>query len=69
MFIYGQRFIFSLEGNSKITQATHILQFVFLSDGGFCFPVAHFPTEQCPPSVLYMIFWEGVLQMRKAGFK
>ncbi len=48
--------------------ATHLLQFIFLSDGGFRFPVADFPTAQCPTSVLYMKFWEGVLQMRKAGF-
>lgn len=28
---------------------------MFLSDGGFRFPIAHFPTAQCPASVLYIL--------------
>ncbi|XP_028418403.1 uncharacterized protein LOC114543743 [Dendronephthya gigantea] len=56
------------QDDSKISLATHLLQFVFLSDCGFRFPIAHFPTAQCPSSVLYLKFWEGVLQMRRAGF-
>ena len=57
-----------IEDDSKVSIETHLLQFVFLSDGGFPFPIAHFPTTQCPASVLYLKFWEGVLQMRRAGF-
>ncbi|XP_028392672.1 uncharacterized protein LOC114517214 [Dendronephthya gigantea] len=58
-----------IETGSQAAQiATHILQFIFLSDGGFRFPVAHFPTAQCPPSTLYFKFWEGVLLMKQAGF-
>ncbi|CAB4015801.1 Hypothetical predicted protein, partial [Paramuricea clavata] len=54
-----------METKSQI--ATHLLQYVFLSDCGFRFPLAHFPTTTCPP--LYLQFWEGVLQMKKAGFR
>ncbi|CAB3995373.1 Hypothetical predicted protein [Paramuricea clavata] len=54
--------------SADIQLASHLLQFEFLSGGGFRFPLAHFPTAECPPSVLYLQFWEGVLQMKKAGF-
>jgi hypothetical protein len=54
-------------GSQDIQIATHILQFIFLSDSGFRFPVAHFPTAQCPLSALYFQFWEGVLCMKQAG--
>ena len=55
-------------GRSPVDLATHLLQFIFLSDCGFRFPLAHFPTKQCPPSTLYLQFWEGVMQMKRAGF-
>lgn len=55
-------------GQSTVQLATHLLQFVFLSVGGFRFPLAHFPTKQCPPSILYLQFWEGVMQTKRAGF-
>ena len=54
---------------SDIQVASHLLQFIFLSDSGFRFPLAHFPTTQCPPSSLYFQFWEGVLRMKQAGFR
>ena len=45
---------FFVERDAKtVSVATHLLQFIFLGDGGFRFPVAHFPTAQCPASVLY----------------
>lgn len=61
--------VFVGKKEAKTQVATHLLQFVFLSDSGFRFPLAHFPTNTCPASLLYMQFWEGVLQMRKAGFR
>lgn len=60
--------VFNDLGSKETQIATHILQFIFLSDSGFRFPVAHFPTAQCPPSALYFKFWEGVLMMKQAGF-
>ena len=48
--------------------ATHVLQFVFLSDCGFRFPIAQYPSGDCTPSDLYFIFWEGVLKMLQFGF-
>ena len=55
-------------GESSIEVATHLLQFIFVSDSGFRFLLAHFPTTQCPASVLYLQFWEGVMRMKRAGF-
>ena len=55
-------------GSNNAEIASHLLQFVFISDCGFRFPVANFATPQCPPSVLYFHFWEGVLAMKRAGF-
>lgn len=40
--------------------ATHVLQFIFISDSGFRFPVAQWPSGNCTPSDLYHLFWEGV---------
>ena len=48
--------------------ATPVLQFVFLSDCGFRFPGAQFPSGSCSPSDLYFLFWEGVLKMMEEGF-
>lgn len=55
--------------DDEVEMATHILQFIFISDTGFRFPIAHFPTSSCPPSALFLIFWEGCDQMMKAGFR
>ena len=63
-----KNFIVCATGNSSVEIATHLMQFIFLSDGGFRFPVAHFPTAQCPSSVLYLQFWEGVMQLKRFGF-
>lgn len=49
--------------------ATLVLQFVFLSDGGFRFPIAQWPSANCTPSDLYHLFWEGVLKMLEIGFE
>ena len=50
--------------NSNPSIAVHILERLWIQVS-----LAHFPTAQCPSSTLYLQFWEGVLQMRKAGFK
>ncbi len=39
---------------SVICRSTHLLQFIFLSDCGFRFPLAHFPTKQWPPSTFHL---------------
>ncbi|KAL9977722.1 hypothetical protein ACROYT_G015160 [Oculina patagonica] len=49
--------------------ATNMLQFVFLSDSGFRFPIDQFPSGACIPTDLFFIFWDGVLKMRETGFK
>ncbi|KXJ22079.1 hypothetical protein AC249_AIPGENE3500 [Exaiptasia diaphana] len=48
--------------------ATHVLQFIFLSDGGFRFPIAQWPSASCSPTDLYHNFWDGVLKMLQYGF-
>ena len=53
---------------SSIEVAMHLLQFIFVSDSGFRIPLAHFPTAQCPASVLYLQFWEGVMRVKRACF-
>ena len=55
-------------GKSDPELATQVLQFVFLSDCGFRFPIAQFPSGSCTPSDLYFLFWEGVLKMLEEGF-
>ncbi|XP_070552797.1 uncharacterized protein [Ptychodera flava] len=57
-----------MKGDWKAETATHVLQFVFIGDGGLRYPIAHFPTRECPPATLYRIFWEGVQLLLKAGF-
>jgi len=49
--------------------ASHVPQFVFLSDGGFRFPTAQWPSANCTPSDLDHLFWEGVLKMSGIGFE
>ncbi|XP_070556443.1 uncharacterized protein [Ptychodera flava] len=58
-----------MKGNLEVVTATHVLQFVFVGDGGFRYPVAHFPTRECPPTTLYRLFWEGVQILLKGGFQ
>ncbi|KAK3746723.1 hypothetical protein QZH41_018762, partial [Actinostola sp. cb2023] len=59
-----------LEGTGKTETelASHVLQIIFLSDSGFRFPVAQFPSHDCTPSDLYDIFWKGVLMMKENNF-
>ena len=49
--------------------ATQVLQFIYVSDNGFRFPIAQFPSGVCTPSSLYFCFWEGVLKMLEIGFQ
>ena len=49
--------------------ATQVLQFIFVSDNGFRFPIAQYPSGVCTPSSLYFCFWEGVLKMLEIGFE
>ncbi len=44
------------------------IQFIFLSDCGFRFPIAQYPSGACTPSDLYFLFWEGVSKMQEHGF-
>lgn len=59
-------FLFS--GKTEPQLATHVLQFVFLSDSGFRFPIAQFPSAECTPSDLYFNFWRGVRKMLEFRF-
>ena len=56
-------------GNTEPSLATHVLQFIFISDCGFRFPIAQFPSGQCSPSDLYLQFWKGVEKMGETGFR
>ena len=62
--------LFFIDDNDKEKPelATQVLQFIFLSDCGFRFPVAQFPSGTCTPSDLYFLFWEGVRKMKEFGF-
>ncbi|KAK3747781.1 hypothetical protein QZH41_010671, partial [Actinostola sp. cb2023] len=48
--------------------ASHVLQFIFLGDSGFRFPIAQFPSSSCTASGLQFIFWNGVKKMLETGF-
>lgn len=54
--------------SERMPLASQVLQFVFLGDGGFHFPVAQFPSGGCTASSLFFIFWEGVRKMMETGF-
>jgi len=56
-------------GKTGIELASHVLQFIYLSDGGFRFPIAQFPSHDLTPSDLYDIFWKGVLMMKEYNFR
>lgn len=58
----------SFTGKTEPQLATHVLQFIFLSDGSFRFPIAQFPSRECSPSDLYLNFWEGVRKMLQFRF-
>ena len=61
-------FILIVLGHTAPQLASHVLQFIYLSDSGFRFPIAQFPSGGCTPSDLYFNFWEGVLKMQEYGF-
>ena len=63
-----QKFFLILVQNSEPKLATHVLQFIFLSDSGFRFPIAQFPSGSRTATDLFSIFWEGVLKMMECGF-
>jgi len=63
----GVPFLPGQDSNPEL--ATHVLQFIFISDSGFRFPVAQWPSGNCTPSDLYHLFWEGVLRMLEIGFQ
>ncbi|RUA06956.1 MAG: hypothetical protein DSY43_00890 [Gammaproteobacteria bacterium] len=48
--------------------ATQVLQFIYLSDCGFRFPIAQYPSGSCTQSDLYFLFWEGVKKMWEFDF-
>ena len=52
-------------GKKEFTLASHVLQFLFVSDCGFRFPVAQFPSHDCTPSDLFFQFWKGVRMMKE----
>ena len=61
-------FCFLNIGNTETVLASHVLQFIFLSDSGFRFPVVQFPSHNCSACDLYTLFWDGVLMMRENCF-
>lgn len=48
--------------------ASHVMQFVFLGNGGFRFPFAHFPTKEADPASIYVNFWKSVGWLSTYGF-
>jgi len=57
-----------IAGVTKVQTATHVLQFVYLGNTGFRFPIVHYPTCEVDPSTLYIKFWETVGWLEMAGF-
>jgi len=55
-------------GETKVQTGTHVLQFVYLGNTGFRFPIVHYPTREVDPSTLYIKFWETVGWLEMAGF-
>ena len=62
------RYTMPIAGDNKVQTATHVLQFVYLGNTGFRFPIAHYPTREVDPSTLYIKFWEIVGWLEMAGF-
>lgn len=59
-FAYNCQYFYSLTSfvgeDSEPELAMHVLEFVFLSDSGFRFPIAQWPSANCTPSDLYHLF-------------
>ena len=51
------------------TLATRVLQFIFLSDCGFRFAIAQFPSGHFSLRDIYLQFWKGVQKMTETGLK
>lgn len=47
---------FRLLGKEETQLASHVLQFIFLSDCGFRFPIVQFPSHDCTPMVFSLSF-------------
>ena len=54
--------------SDKVQMATHALQFMFLGDTGFKWPVAFYFTRECVAAELYIIFWDLVHHLMEYGF-
>ena len=61
---YTEYFMFP----DKVQMATHALQFMFLGDTGFKWPVAFYFTRECVAAELYIIFWDLVHHLMEYGF-
>jgi hypothetical protein len=60
-FLYQER-------HDDLKLATHVIQFFFLGDTGFRFPVAHYPTQECVASELYVMVWDAIEALMRNGF-
>ena len=58
----------TLMGKHEPKLASHALQFLFLGQTGFRFPVAHFATDSANPSEVYLMFWKCVKMFGLFGF-
>lgn len=52
-----------------ITTATHVLQFVYVSYGGFRFPFAHFATKDAQAPELFDLLWDIIDKLQEWGFE
>ncbi|KAK3726529.1 hypothetical protein QZH41_015565 [Actinostola sp. cb2023] len=67
--VTGMKEIESMTKSEKGVQlATHILQFLFLGNTGFRFPVCHFATTEASSINLFESFWECVDTLDMYGF-
>jgi hypothetical protein len=48
--------------------ASHVLQLVFLTPGGFRFPFCHFATREAQAPELFAIFWQAVYWLQERNF-
>ena len=68
LYKYCDCIIFTFLGSTSEPElAAQVMQFIYLSDSGFRFPISQFPSGSCTPSDLYHI-WKGVLKMLEFGF-
>lgn len=48
---------------------THVLQWVYITHGGFWFPFAHFATSEAQAPEFVVILWDIVDNLRLWGFQ